>query len=311
MRLLHTGDWHLGRRYSVSDHAMKEVLEKSLWQFAKDLLQCAQNWQVDVLLLAGDTLDDTQAGVAPYAQLAELLRSVSYPVVILPGNHDPYVAGGLWDQVTWPSHVKILQDDTPVRLSQEVFLHGLPWHRRVMERPVMVQVPSVTGGIHLLLHHGDVHRGAYRPLGETAAYDYVALGHIHQPQRVTEHMAYSGSPWALHGGDTGPKGVWLLEIEDVVRPRFQPLSYRLAHSLTPVDELPKLEKLSWDFYRGTVTPDEELERFLSMAPLAQMETMTAWDDLNAAVMDEIRRNGAEDGVVEAVMHALKAVTPCS
>ncbi|SRR5690554_1208405 len=64
--------------------------------------------------------------------------------------------------------------------------------------------------------------------------DYIALGHIHKPQRVagTEHIRYSGSPIPLSFDEVGlSKSVWLVEFEkgrlekvDALEiPRFQPM----------------------------------------------------------------------------------------
>jgi len=64
--------------------------------------------------------------------------------------------------------------------------------------------------------------------------DYIALGHIHKPQKVggTEHIRYSGSPIPLSFDEVGlTKSVWLAEFENgrldnveaLEIPRFQPM----------------------------------------------------------------------------------------
>jgi exonuclease SbcD len=47
-----------------------------------------------------------------------------------------------------------------------------------------------------------------------AGFDYVALGHLHRPQRIggTEAMAYSGSPLPYSFSEDHPKSVRLVEI---------------------------------------------------------------------------------------------------
>jgi exonuclease SbcD len=45
--------------------------------------------------------------------------------------------------------------------------------------------------------------------------DYVALGHLHAPQKLSEAVRYSGSPLAYSFGEAGQsKGSWLVEIDD-------------------------------------------------------------------------------------------------
>ena len=44
--------------------------------------------------------------------------------------------------------------------------------------------------------------------------DYVALGHLHSPQTLTEHVRYSGSPLPYSFGErTHRKAVWLVEVD--------------------------------------------------------------------------------------------------
>lgn len=44
--------------------------------------------------------------------------------------------------------------------------------------------------------------------------DYVALGHLHGPQRLTEHVRYSGSPLAYSFSEAAQrKSVWLVDVD--------------------------------------------------------------------------------------------------
>ena len=45
-------------------------------------------------------------------------------------------------------------------------------------------------------------------------FDYVALGHIHKPQRIGENSYYSGSPLPLRFSETAPKSVVIIEEEN-------------------------------------------------------------------------------------------------
>ena len=47
--------------------------------------------------------------------------------------------------------------------------------------------------------------------------DYVALGHLHGPQRLDEHLRYSGSPLAYSFSEAAQrKSVWLVDVDAVV-----------------------------------------------------------------------------------------------
>ncbi|WP_241503954.1 exonuclease subunit SbcD [Pelagibaculum spongiae] len=82
--------------------------------------------------------------------------------------------------------------------------------------------------------------------------DYIALGHLHRPQKVasSEHIRYSGSPLPLSFDETGSdkssgdKQILMVDfaegklqhIEPVIIPRFR----RLQSIEAPLDELPEL-----------------------------------------------------------------------
>jgi DNA repair protein SbcD/Mre11 len=82
------------------------------------------------------------------------------------------------------------------------------------------------------------------------AADYIALGHIHRPQKIakTEHIRYSGSPIPLSFDElNGDKSVFLVEFDGIsptvtglVVPKFQPLAVikgDLAHIEAQINRL--------------------------------------------------------------------------
>lgn len=95
--------------------------------------------------------------------------------------------------------------------------------------------------------------------------DYAALGHLHGPQRLAEHLRYSGSPLAYSFSEANQrKAVWLVDLDETglrqVRRHDLPVPRRLA------------------------TIEGTMERLL---------TDTAFDDLvecyiSATVTDEVR-----------------------
>ncbi|WP_299570307.1 exonuclease subunit SbcD [uncultured Shewanella sp.] len=78
------------------------------------------------------------------------------------------------------------------------------------------------------------------------AADYIALGHIHRPQKIakTEHIRYSGSPISLSFDElSGQKSVFLVEFEQdklaevtpIEVPRFQAMA-NIKGSLTDIEQ---------------------------------------------------------------------------
>lgn len=85
MRLIHTADWHLGRRLKGIDRTPE------IAYILDDLLLAAKILEVDAVLVAGDIFD----GPSPPADAEKVaynffcqLRKANIPAVIIAGNHD-------------------------------------------------------------------------------------------------------------------------------------------------------------------------------------------------------------------------------
>lgn len=86
MRILHTADWHLGKRlgfYSRLDE-QREVLN--------EIVTIAAAQQVDMVIVAGDLFDtgspSNEATELLYKTLKQLARNATVPVIAIAGNHD-------------------------------------------------------------------------------------------------------------------------------------------------------------------------------------------------------------------------------
>ncbi|WP_379135157.1 exonuclease SbcCD subunit D [Paenibacillus sp. sgz500958] len=85
MRILHTGDWHLGRTLEGRSR-MKEQEE-----FIDELVRIADEEQADVILMAGDVYDSVNPPAAAeqlFYEAAARLTTGGRPLVVIAGNHD-------------------------------------------------------------------------------------------------------------------------------------------------------------------------------------------------------------------------------
>ena len=86
MKVLHTSDWHIGRRLMEHDR-LDEFKAFFTW-----LIDLINREKIDVLLVAGDVFDNTtpsvQAQNVYYSFLGELAKSCCRHAVIISGNHD-------------------------------------------------------------------------------------------------------------------------------------------------------------------------------------------------------------------------------
>ncbi|GBD06822.1 Nuclease SbcCD subunit D [bacterium HR21] len=86
VRLLHTADWHLGKRLGRFERLAEQQ------HALESLLQHADTEHVDAILVAGDVFDSanpsTEALKLFHTALCELSRGGERPVIVIAGNHD-------------------------------------------------------------------------------------------------------------------------------------------------------------------------------------------------------------------------------
>ncbi|MGP4734677.1 MULTISPECIES: exonuclease SbcCD subunit D C-terminal domain-containing protein [unclassified Psychrobacter] len=262
LTILHTSDWHLGRR--LYGRLRYEEFELFL-HWLQDTISAQK---VDILIVAGDIFDtmtpSNKAQALYYEFLGKVSRSCCQHVVIVAGNHDSptfldapsnvlkflnvHVIGTACDDLD--DEVLLLNDakgipsciiaavpylrDRDVRSSgagesmdskDASVISGIcahydavatisKDHQQAIAKAHNRHIPIIATG-HLFASGGstttdDGVRDLYiGNLGKISAemfdecFDYVALGHLHVPQRVggREHIRYSGSPIAMGFGE--------------------------------------------------------------------------------------------------------------
>lgn len=276
LTILHTSDWHLGRR--LYGRMRYDEFEAFL-SWLQDTISLQQ---VDVLIVAGDIFDtmtpSNRAQALYYEFLGRVSKSCCQHIVIVAGNHDSptfldapsnvlkflnvHVIGTACDDLN--NEVMVLDDvygiphciiaavpylrDRDVRSSQAGesmdskdanVIAGICAHydnvagiakaqQAAIAKTHQRHIPIIATG-HLFAAGGtttdddgvrDLYVGS---LGKISAdmfdegFDYVALGHLHVPQRVggRESIRYSGSPIAMGFGEARQQKQVLLIKFDV------------------------------------------------------------------------------------------------
>lgn len=244
MRILHTSDWHLGKKLFKLDRSTEHAA------FLDWLIETLKNKEIDLLLIAGDIFDTPtpphQALEMFYQFLHRVASETKTETFIIAGNHDsgllleaPKELLALHRVKVWG---KLSQNprDHWIRFSkgkEEIDVCAIPFFRSYELLPQgegdalealkkyitkSKEVPQL-----LMLHHL---AGIYEAAGseqvislsgvdsipkEVLSYfDYVALGHIHKPQRISDNIFYSGSPLPLRFSEDKKKSVILLEFKN-------------------------------------------------------------------------------------------------
>lgn len=85
MRILHTGDWHLGRTLEGRSRLAEQEA------FLEELVKMADDQQADLILMAGDVYDSVNPPAAAeqlFYDAAARLTEGGRPLVVIAGNHD-------------------------------------------------------------------------------------------------------------------------------------------------------------------------------------------------------------------------------
>lgn len=90
MKILHTADWHLGKKLDRFSRLEEQIL------VLEEIIEIADEKDVDLVLIAGDLFDNFNPGVEAielfYKTLKRLTSNGRRPVIAISGNHDsPYL----------------------------------------------------------------------------------------------------------------------------------------------------------------------------------------------------------------------------
>ncbi len=226
LRLLHMGDLHLGSPFSAFSPRAAATRRARQLEALEGLLAAARARGVQLLLFAGDCFDSVSPDPDIVRRFFDLLASACVPVVIAPGNHDYYRAGGFWDAAALPSNVCLFRGSDTAYFSLpalDVTVYGYAFTAETHEAPLLPrrhELPDT--GIQILLAHADLSPlSPYAPLSAEAlaasGFAYAALGHVHRPappRRFGDTVAAYSGFFAGRGFDECGKGhVNLVEID--------------------------------------------------------------------------------------------------
>ncbi|MCD8124211.1 MAG: metallophosphoesterase [Lachnospiraceae bacterium] len=220
MRFIHTADNHLG---ATPDSGMPWSKERAqaLWDTFRKIIAAAGDMQADLLLIAGD-LFHQQPLQRECKEVNYLFSTIpATRVVLIAGNHDYITPSSPYLTYPWEKNVTVLSSETPdsvyfPELHTEV--HGFSYHRREIREALCDDLTAPDDGrFHILLAHGgdENHVPLHMNRLARSGFDYIALGHIHQPHLWDKApIAFCGSPEPLDRTDIGRRGYIVGELSE-------------------------------------------------------------------------------------------------
>ena len=228
LKLLHTADWHLGRRFPSFEREQETRLTRARLEVVGRILDVAESRKVDAVLCAGDLFDEPMPQQDWWNGVLREFRGRRWqrPVVLLPGNHDPLTPNSIYHETHnfrrgLPSYVHVV--DKPgweLPLGDNAVVVASPCTSAAGDTKLVESLPKREAGderIRIGLVHGqtfdiDGHQTNFPiPRGSAAerGLDYLAIGDTHAFREVepgaSAPTVYPGAPEATNFGerDTG------------------------------------------------------------------------------------------------------------
>lgn len=227
MKVLHTSDWHLGKKLFKVDRHSEHLF------FLEWLIQTIKNNNIDLVLITGDIFDVQNPPHEAIRTFFEFLRNIVHQtnskIVIISGNHDSGVFVESPTPLIDPKRIIIkgtMSDDPSEHIvtiknqGEKIDLFMLPYFRNyeiakwskfyglndlndedVIVKTIEKWTSTKTNNKKLLMAHhlfGDFMSGESEyslnltgissiPMGLLKDFSYVALGHIHKYQKISSN----------------------------------------------------------------------------------------------------------------------------
>jgi len=234
IRFIHAADAHIDsplKGLEVHDGAPVDVLRGATRRAFENLIQLAIDEHIDFLVIAGDLYDgdwkDYSTGLFFRRQMARLDEQ-GIPVYLIAGNHD--AASVISKKLSLPENVHVFSTraaESVEVVGHPVVIHGRGFPNRAVPENLVLEYPaSVPNKFNIGLLHtsltGRTGHDTYAPCSETElrqkGYGYWALGHIHQPEIMSQGpdswIVFAGNCQGRDAREVGPHGCWMVTVND-------------------------------------------------------------------------------------------------
>src|SRR5712691_2003748 len=128
-RILHFADLHLDRSYAGLAMASSEAAKRrdELRAALRRIVDLARQMDVDAVTVGGDLYEHDRRNPDTANFIADQFRRLApKPVLIAPGNHDPYMPDSHYRRMEWPDNVHIFAPSwEPAPISDSVTVWGI------------------------------------------------------------------------------------------------------------------------------------------------------------------------------------------
>jgi DNA repair exonuclease SbcCD nuclease subunit len=310
LRLLHTADWHLGRRFLSFPEEAQKTLSRARMDVVGRILDLARRQRVHAVLCAGDLFDDPTPAPAFWEGLAKTFHDhpADAPVFLVPGNHDPLMPESVWSaghpfRARLPAWVHVVdRDHFEYEITPEAVLYARPCRSKAGQSDLAMALPARGSG-DSRLRIGCVHGSTFdidgyqtnfpirRDAGVQRGLDYLAIGDTHSFRDVTSNLpvptVYPGTPEPTSFDEPGAGKVAVVALfRHGSRPRVEEAPVAAWHWI-------HVHCRDMNELRGLLTR-KDLERHVVRLDLDMMVTLAEESEL-ARILRDLEGTDAAHG----------------
>ena len=230
VKILHTGDFHLDSPHTSLDLPSAEAARERQREAFEAMMGYAAENEIGLVLICGDLFDTKYITARTRDLVCRAFESLPCPVVIAPGNHDPYGALPLYREGVLPENVYVFSseemqifdfDNIGISVCGYAFLSDRLDSSPLRDFSLVAERIRVEKGHKLLLcAHADLYTpmSKYAPTTpseiERCSFAYAALGHIHNPpESASDVIRYCGFPEGRGFDELGYGGAYVVTLD--------------------------------------------------------------------------------------------------
>lgn len=268
MKFIHLADVHLDMPFTSLKNnkdlvKRRRIEQKFIFRKAIDLVK---EEQAKALFIAGDLFEDKFVEEDTILYIISCLTEISdVKVYITPGNHDPLIKSSPYNTYDWPENVFIFGSEVGMDTFDDINIYGIGFDDFEMDSQAVEEIKPEENKINILVTHATLDGASHKyhdiKTKWLDKFDYVALGHIHQPKVDDSKIIYSGSLVAGGFDEPFPHGLVVGEItKEKLKVKFVKMddtqfnvkTLDISNYLSPNEVLDKLD-LKDDIYKIILT----------------------------------------------------------
>jgi DNA repair exonuclease SbcCD nuclease subunit len=295
-RFIHTADWQLAKPFANMPAQLAGELAAARLGIIVRVAAIARAEGAAHAVVAGDVFDgDLIETVVIRRALEQLRQEAGITWALLPGNHDPARAGGLWERIARigvPDNVVVLTESKPFALVPEAVILPAPltsknpgrdptdWMDHAETAPGVLRIGLAHGSVHGFGSEGESSVPLARDRAARAGLAYLALGDWHGAKQIDARTWYSGTPEPDRFKENDTGNVLAVSIDGLAPPVVKKIAsahfnwVQMTSVIRSIGDLQTIER------KVTVSPDTSSRVLLSLT-LSGALTLSEYAELES------------------------------